>query len=292
MKNTLKHDFRLDELHAAELNEFLQKTSDLELAEIIDDILKNHFGDLFPAFKSNYKKDLDRLRYRDALQQRIKILTKYPKALDKYIENKSKYELLLEAQPQIREFYNNWKLKQKKNSRKIGYPEKFFQVHRKELNNLISPAIITNEKIFKKLISSNTESFEKIEPQPPKRPEELSSPASFSINPSVHSLKSDSELLAGLGRPILEEILDIVLDIWDTTDTEDIDYLHVLLLFMVTHLCNSNTKGDGNSNRDTYPPSPSSANSFDRKSIAKTSGPSIKLLQKEYENLIFKLKDL
>lgn len=288
MANTSKHnfDFYLDDSNAAQINEFLQKTSDENLAKIIDSTLKNHFGSLNDTFESEYQMHLSRLRYKDSLRERIKILKKYKKQL----KNLRKYEFLLKAQPQIRKLYNDWKMEYVRIYGKSGiYSELYYDEHISELNNRISPATITSKETFKKLISPRDKTFKNTQPQVPEVPRELIASGTVSVNPLVDSLKSDSELLLNLGRPTLEEIIDVMIAQWSNKDTS---ILNMRLLFIVTHFCNSNTKGDGNSNRDKYSSSQDDIKPVDRKSISKTNGPSITALEQDYQKLILEIKNL
>ena len=58
------------------LDEYLDSLSKIELAELIDYILRTQFNDIDKDFSSYYQKELQRFRKIDALSVQVKLLKK------------------------------------------------------------------------------------------------------------------------------------------------------------------------------------------------------------------------
>lgn len=276
-----------EEYYRIVIDQIFKDYDALTLAQFIDTTIKENITIIDSSFLSFYDQELQRLRYRDAIKNELQSLNYYQGKLTAYETKLSKFNLLLDysLQQKLIVMYNEWKHKKtewlSKNGKRsyslhynIDVPT-FYEEESEQIEKLISLKILSLRRA-KILLAQQPNWESRLKNTAPQKPQ-MSSDVLTILSKSepkpviLKDTSHDIELLAEIGLVSLKEIVYAMARTWGNSNCSE---LKMVIQFNITHWCNSNTKGDG----DT------------RKQEAATSGKSITNLLTEYQTLFYKLK--
>ena len=272
------------------LDEYLDSLSKIELAELIDYILRTQFNDIDKDFSTYYQKELQRFRKIDALSVQVKLLKKVKNQKKRYEEELPKYRALESHSDKLLSMYNHWKEEKKElkdEKKKIGiilrqnldmetfYEEQSDNIRKKYPQ--ISPYLSLN--LVKKMIRSAAdkdkneikEKYKLVSPQFPILMEDFKKDK---IN-TKYSVKTAAELLCLLEKSQLRLLTEAIRDALENESTDD---LKATILFVFCHRTSSCTKGKEYARTDAQVV----------KDPSKTNGKNFSKLYKEYLELLDK----
>lgn len=240
-----KREKNVDVETAKEVNGEL-KSGCKKIASELADILKNKIPKISPDFAVTYEKELDYLRIRDMLVQRV---AKVNRSIGRYKLEKKKYDLLNEHKEEIYNYYKAKKDSAKESRSTYNIDTLFLDDYDDILRILNLEKDPKLRASIKKLLRDMAPEEEKekrrtdkdiskfVEPEKPseKLKDILADPEYLDTG---YKWKTDSELLGELGIEILSILAEATFDALETHKTDE---LEILLQFAIAHRCTSNT---------------------------------------------------